>query len=83
MKHQETTGHRDNPLFRIRRLLRRRLDRLCPYAWTRLLTGLKTGDRDAQIGRTWTAAQGLRRIASTRSGTVSEPSSGCTAGLTY
>ncbi len=48
--------------FRIRRLLRRRADRLTPHAWTRLLVVLDLGDRDAQIGRTWIAAQDLRLI---------------------
>jgi transposase len=62
---QETLGHRgrrDDPLYRIRRLLRRRADRLTPHAWTRLLTGLDAGDRDAQISRAWIAAQDLRLI---------------------
>jgi transposase len=61
----EATGHRgrrDDPLFRIRRLLRRRADRLTPTAWSRLLAGLELGDRDAQIGRAWIAAQDLRLI---------------------
>ncbi len=56
------TGRRNDPLFGIRRLLRRRADRLTPYAWARLLTGLDLGDRDAQISRTWIAAQDLRLI---------------------
>jgi transposase len=62
---QESTGHRgrrEDPLFRIRRLLRRRADRLSPHAWARLLAGLEAGDRDAQISRTWIAAQDLRLI---------------------
>lgn len=61
----ETLGHRgrrNDPLFGIRRLLRRRADRLTPHAWARLLTGLELGDRDAQISRTWVAAQDLRLI---------------------
>ncbi len=65
----ETLGHRgrrDDPLFRIRRLLRRRADRLSPHAWARLLTGLELGDRDAQIGTTWIAAQDLRLIYTAR-----------------
>lgn len=61
----ETLGHRgrrDDPLFGIRRLLRRRADRLSPHAWARLLTGLELGDRDAQISTTWIAAQDLRQV---------------------
>jgi len=61
----ETTGHRgrrDDPLYRIRRLLRRRADRLTPHAWQRLLTGLAVGDTGQQIGRSWIAAQDLRLI---------------------
>ncbi|MDQ1721411.1 MAG: transposase [Pseudonocardiales bacterium] len=66
---QETTGHRgrrDDPLFRIRRLLRRRADRLTPTAWSRLLAGLDAGDREAQIGSAWIAAQDLRLIYQAR-----------------
>jgi len=65
----DTTGHRgrrDDPLYGIRRLLRRRADRLTPHAWARLLTGLDLGDRDAQISRIWIAAQDLRLIYSAR-----------------
>jgi transposase len=61
----ETLGHRgrrDDPLFRIRRVLRRRADRLTPHAWARLLTGLEAGDRGTQISTTWIAAQDLRLI---------------------
>jgi transposase len=62
---QQTTGHRgrkQDPLFRIRRLLRRRADRLTDRAWTRLLIGLELGDIDQQIGATWIAAQELCRL---------------------
>lgn len=62
---QAATGHRgrrDDPLYRIRRVLRRRADRLSPHAWQRLFTGLALGDVDEQIGRTWVAAQDLRLI---------------------
>jgi len=61
----ETLGHRGrraDPLFGIRRLLRRRADRLSEHAWQRLLTGLAVGDTDEQIGKTWIAAQDLRLI---------------------
>ncbi len=77
---QQTLGHRgrrDDPLYRIRRLLRRRADRLTPHAWARLLTGLDVGDIDAQISRTWIAAQDLRLITPE---TALTPSNGCTGG---
>lgn len=59
---QQSTGHRgrkDDPLFRIRRVLRRRADRLSERGWQRLLVGLDLGDVDQQIGLTWIAAQDL------------------------
>jgi transposase len=59
---QESTGHRGrkhDPLFCIRRLLRRRFDRLSERAWARILAGLEAGDVDQQIGLTWIAAQDL------------------------
>ena len=62
---REATGHRgrkDEPLYRIRRVLRRRADHLTEHSWQRLVTGLALGDVDQQIGRTWIAAQDLRRI---------------------
>ena len=62
---QETTGHRgrrDDPLYRIRRLLRRGFDNHTERSWTRLLAGLDAGDIDGQIGAAWIAAQDLRLI---------------------
>jgi transposase len=56
---QDSTGHRGrkhDPLYRIRRLLRRRADRLSEHAWQRLLIGLELGDVDQQIALTWIAA---------------------------
>jgi len=67
---QDSTGHRGrkhDPLYRIRRLLRRRADRLSELAWRRLLIGLDLGDVDEQIGRTWIAAQDLCRLYHCRS----------------
>ena len=67
---QESTGHRGrkhDPLYRIRRLLRRRADRLSKHAWQRILIGLELGDVDEQIGLTWIAAQDLCRLYSCRS----------------
>ena len=63
---QEQLGHRGrtgDPLFGIRRLLRRRHDHHSPRSWARLLAGLDAGDtRDEQLARTWVAAQDLRLI---------------------
>ena len=62
---QDSTGHRgrrDDPLWRIRRVLRRGADNLTPRGWERLLAGLEAGDVDAQIAKTWIAAQDLRLI---------------------
>jgi len=62
---QESTGHRgrrDDPLYAIRRVLRRGAEHLTEHAWARLLAGLDAGDVDQQIGLTWIAAQDLRRI---------------------
>lgn len=66
---QDSTGHRgrrDDPLFRARRVLRRRADRLTEHAWNRLLMLLALGDVDQQIGKTWIAAQDLRLVLDAR-----------------
>lgn len=52
-------GHRDDPLYRIRRVLRRRADRLSPHAWQRLRIGLELGDPDGEVAVAWTLAQDL------------------------
>lgn len=63
---REQTGHRGrtgDPLYRIRRLLRRGANHHTPRSWGRLLAGLAAGDTpDEQLARTWIAAQDLRRI---------------------
>jgi transposase len=62
---QETLGHRGHagdPLFRIRRLLRRGHEHHSERSWARLLAGLAAGDRDEQVGRAWIAAQELRLL---------------------
>ncbi len=59
---QQSTGHRGrkhDPLYRIRRVLRRGADNLSPRAWQRLLAGLDAGQ---QIAPTLIAAQDLRKI---------------------
>jgi transposase len=63
---RDHTGHRGrkhDPLYGIRRLLRRAPDHHTDRSWTRLLTGLDAGDSDdEQLARTWIAAQDLRLI---------------------
>ena len=63
---REHTGHRgrrDDPLYGIRRLLRRAPDHHSNRSWIRLLAGLDAGDtNDEQLARTWVAAQDLRLI---------------------
>ena len=63
---REDTGHRgrrDDPLYGIRRLLRRAHEHHSERSWTRLLGGLDAGDTpDEQLARTWVAAQDLRLI---------------------
>ncbi|MDN5760613.1 MAG: ISL3 family transposase [Tomitella sp.] len=63
---QAQTGHRGrtgDPLYGIRRLLRRRHDHHSDKSWARLLAGLDAGDTaDEQLARTWVAAQDLRLI---------------------
>jgi len=65
IQHEQTghRGRRDDPLYGIRRLLRRRHDHHSDKSWARLLAGLDTGDTaDEQLARTWVAAQDLRLI---------------------
>jgi len=62
---QESTGHRgrkNDPLYGIRRVLRRGHENLTDRAWERLLAGLAAGDVNEQIGLTWIAAQDLRLL---------------------
>jgi transposase len=62
---QGSTGHRGrkhDPLYRIRRVLRRGHEHLTDVAWDRLLTGLDVGDVHGQVAAAWIAAQDLRLI---------------------
>ena len=62
---QDDLGHRgrkDDPLYRIRRVLRRGHEHLTDLAWDRLLTGLDVGDVDGQVAAAWIAAQDLRLL---------------------
>jgi hypothetical protein len=62
---QEQTGHRghkDDPLYRIRRVLLHGAENLNEKACRRLLAGLDAGDPDGHVGKTWIAAQELRHV---------------------
>jgi len=62
---RDTLGHRgrrDDPLYRIRRLLRRSAENLTERAWERIFAGLQAGDDGEQIAMTFIAAQELRLI---------------------
>jgi transposase len=59
---QDTLGHRGlagDPLFRCRRLLRRRHDRLSARQKTRLTAALDTGDPTGQVTAAWLISQRL------------------------
>lgn len=59
---QSSTGHRGlagDPLFRARRLLRRRHDRLTERQWVRLRAAPIAGDTDDEITLAWLVAQRL------------------------
>ena len=61
----ETCGHRGHagdPLYGIRRVLRRGADHLTARAWERLLTGVEAGDSGGQVAAAWIAAQDLRLL---------------------
>ncbi len=55
-------GHRDDPLYRVRRLLRRAPETLSARAWARLETGLVLGDPHGQVTQAWMAAHELRYL---------------------
>jgi len=62
---QDTHGHRGrigDPLYGIRRVLRRGADTLTDRAWDRLLAALDTGDAGGQVAAAWIAAQDLRLL---------------------
>ena len=62
---QETLGHRGrtrDPLFGIRRVLRRRRDRLSVKARGRLEAGLIAGDPHGEVALAWTVAQDLMHL---------------------
>jgi hypothetical protein len=55
---QDTLGrrHRDDPLYRARRLQRRRADRLTDRAWARLTARLTPGDPNGEVAAAWALA---------------------------
>jgi transposase len=62
---QDTYGHRGrrgDPLYGIRRVLRRGAENLTEHAWARLLAGIESGDDGGQVAKAWVAAQELRAI---------------------
>jgi transposase len=62
---QDTLGHRGrnrDPLYDIRRLLRRRRDRLSTKARARLQAGLIAGDPTGEVSLAWTVAQDLMAL---------------------
>ena len=52
-------GHKQDPLYRARRLLRRRADRLGDRAWQRLEARLTDGDPNGEVTAAWSIAQDL------------------------
>jgi transposase len=72
---QETLGHRghtQDPLFRRRRLLRRRVDRLSPEQVTKLETALDAGDPNGEVTAAWLIAQQLMAGYARRNRTLIE-----------
>jgi hypothetical protein len=63
---QELTGHRgrrDDPLYRIRRLLRRGHEHHSERSWARLLAGLDAGDTvDEQLAKTAAPAEASKSV---------------------
>ncbi len=62
---QDTCGHRGrrgDPLYGIRRILRRSAENLTEHAWARLLAGIDAGDDHGQVANAWVAAQELRAM---------------------
>jgi transposase len=64
-RQQETLGrrgHRDDPLYRGRRLLRRGFTTLNQRQWAKLELALVVGDPSGQLTQTWMAAQELQLL---------------------
>lgn len=66
---QETTGHRGrkgDPLYGIRRLLRRGAESLTAKSYARLLAGLEAGDPRGEVAAAYIACQELRHLYAAR-----------------
>jgi transposase len=55
-------GHRDDPLYGIRRLLLRTWDHHTERSWSRLLDGLAAGDPDGEVAACWLARELLVEV---------------------
>jgi transposase len=55
-------GHKDDPLYKIRGLLRHGLEHLSERQHTRLQAGLSAGDPDGEVELAWSCYQQLRAI---------------------
>ena len=53
-------GHRDDPLYRIRNVLRAGAEKLTDRQWTRLETALDARPEHEEVGLAWSVAQRLR-----------------------
>jgi len=62
----ERRGHKDDPLYRIRGLLRRGVEHLTEKQHARLAAGLAAGDPDGEVEVAWQAYQRLRSIYGSR-----------------
>ena len=56
------SGRAGDPLYGIRRVLRRGHDHHSDISWTRLLHGLDLGDPGGEVAAAWIAAQDLRLL---------------------
>ena len=55
-------GHGDDPLYKIRGLLRHGVEHLSPRLVARLETALEVGDQNWEVTRAWSCYQRLRSI---------------------
>lgn len=64
VQHAQTghRGHQQDPLYRARRLLRRRADRLDQRGWGKLRDRLDAGDPDGEVTAAWVIAQDLMAL---------------------
>ena len=57
-------GHKDDPLYRVRRLLTKAEERLSEDGKTKLLNLLKAGDPNGDVGTAWHAKEAVRELYS-------------------